>query len=246
MDVRGALTATLGVPIATAERPDAQGSVGFFFHEGRDMQGNVSDRVLAVTCHHVLFETTKTHNVKYELKGAGAPPKYVRLHGIRWFQKFLDDIKHRFNRHAIMVNIHEREIRKLEVKEKSQDPEVVVVEEEEEEELAKTHRTLADENKAIDDLEKFYINVTKDWSDSEHRNIGTIDYLSGMRSLLRTGVRSRSTRLSGKRYSRATFWIWVRLDLSFSHLPRLTRSILFRNRDSCRQPCSHDVPSQRQ
>lgn len=173
VDVRGALTATLGVPIATAERPDAQGSVGFFFHEGRDKQGNVSDRVLAVTCRHVLFETTKIHNVKYELKRAGAPPKYVRLHGFRRFQRFLDDIKHRIGRHAIMVNIHEREIRKLEAKEKSQDPEVA---EEEEEELAKTHQKLADENKAIDDLEKFYTNVTKDWSDSEHRNIGTIDY----------------------------------------------------------------------
>ena len=82
-----------------------------------------SDRVLAVTCHHILFETTKTHNVKYELKGASAPPKYVRLHSICQFQRFLDDIKHRINRHAIMVNLHEREIRKLEAKEKSQDPE---------------------------------------------------------------------------------------------------------------------------
>jgi hypothetical protein len=35
---------------------------------------------------------------------------------------------------------------------------------------------LADENKAIDDVEKFYTNVMKDWGDSEHRNIGTIDY----------------------------------------------------------------------
>lgn len=35
---------------------------------------------------------------------------------------------------------------------------------------------MADENKAIDDVEKFYTNVMKDWGDSEHRNIGTIDY----------------------------------------------------------------------
>lgn len=150
VDVRGALTATLGVPIATAERPDAQGSVGFFFHEGRDEQGDVSDRVLAVTCHHVLFETTKTHNFKYELKEAGAPRKYVRL------------------RRA-----------------------------------------------------------------------------SGTRSLPRTGVPSRSTRLGGRRYSGATFWIWVRFDSSFSHLRRLTRSILIRNHHSSRQAYCYDVPSQR-
>jgi hypothetical protein len=78
--------------------PDAEGTVGFFFHEGRDEQGNVSDRVLAVTCHHVLFERTKTHNVKYELKGASASPKYVRLHGFRRFQRLLDDIKIRIGR----------------------------------------------------------------------------------------------------------------------------------------------------
>jgi len=179
VDVRGALTATLGVPIATAERPDAQGSVGFFFHEGRDKQGNVSDRVLAVTCHHVIFETTKTHNVKYELKGAGAPRKYVRLHSFHRFQRFLDDIKLRIGCHGIMADIHEREIRQLEVKEKSEGPEVAEEEEEEEEEeeLAKTRQKLADENKAIVDLEKFYTDVLNDdWIDSERRNIGTIDY----------------------------------------------------------------------
>ena len=171
VDVSGTLTVTLGVPIATAKRPDAQGSVGFFFH-GRDKQGNVSNRVLTVTYHHVFFETTKTHNVKYERKGASAPPKYVRLHGFRRFQRLLDDIKLRIGRHCIMTDVHKREIRKLEAKEKSEDPGV----EEEEDELAKARQKLADENKAIDDLEKFYTNVTKDWGDSEHRNIGTIDY----------------------------------------------------------------------
>lgn len=48
VEVRGALTASLGVPIATAKCPDAEGTLGFFFHENRD-------RVLAITCHHVLF-----------------------------------------------------------------------------------------------------------------------------------------------------------------------------------------------
>ena len=92
-----------------------------------------------------------------------------------------------------MIDVYEREIRELEAKEKSEDPEVA---EEEEEELAKTHQKLADEIKAIDDLEKSYNNAKKDWCDSEHRNIGTSITLhpspsaSGMRSLPRTGVRS--------------------------------------------------------
>jgi len=173
VDVRSPLTATLSVPIATAERPAAQGNVGFFFHEGKDEEGNVSNRVLAVSCHHVLLETTKTHNVKYELKGAGAPPRYVRLHGFRRFQRLLDDIKLRIGGHGIMVDLSTREIAKLEAKEKSEDPEVAA---EDKEELAKTRQKLADENRGIAGLEKFYTDVTKDWGDSERRNIGTIHY----------------------------------------------------------------------
>ena len=57
-----------------------------------------------------------------------------------------------------MVDVHKREIKKLEAKERSEDPEVA---EEEEEELAKTCQKFADDNKAIDDLEKFYTNVMK-------------------------------------------------------------------------------------
>lgn len=124
VDVRGPLTATLGVPIATAERPDAQGSVGFSFHETRDEEGKVSNKVVAVTCHHVLLETTKTRNIKYEFRGAGATRKYVRLLGFRRFQKLLDDIKFRIGDHGINVDFHDRAIRKLEAKEKSEDPEV--------------------------------------------------------------------------------------------------------------------------
>ena len=34
IDVRGPLTPALGVPIATSERPDAQGTMAFYFAEG--------------------------------------------------------------------------------------------------------------------------------------------------------------------------------------------------------------------
>jgi hypothetical protein len=72
-----------------------------------------------------------------------------------------------------MVDFHEREIRRLEAKEKSKDPDLA---EKEEEDLAKTRQELADEKKAISELETFYTDVIRDWGDSEHRNIGTIDY----------------------------------------------------------------------
>jgi len=88
MDVRNPLTAPLGVPIATSERPDAQSTVGFYLHKG----GN-SEKVMGVTCHHVLFETNHIENAGYEFRGANAPRKYVRLFGLRRFQRLLNSIK---------------------------------------------------------------------------------------------------------------------------------------------------------
>ena len=163
VDVRSPLTAALGVPIATSERPDAQGTVGFYFHEG----GN-SEKVMGVTCHHVLFETDQRHNTNYEFRGAGAPRRYVRLFGLDRFQKLLDSIKFRIYRHEVMAGYYEREIKRLEEKVKSK--------EEAEEDLRKTRRMLADANKAIEDLERFYTKVITEWSDSELRNIGHICY----------------------------------------------------------------------
>jgi len=88
-------------------------------------------------------------------------------------QRLLDDIKLRIGGHGIMVDLYMREIAKLEAKEKSEDPEVAA---EDKAELEKTRQKLADENSGIAGLEKFYTDVTKDWGDSERRNIGTIHY----------------------------------------------------------------------
>jgi hypothetical protein len=55
--VRRFLTAALGMPISTKEREDddAQGSVGFFFHENKTKSGELSDRVFGVSdCHAVV------------------------------------------------------------------------------------------------------------------------------------------------------------------------------------------------
>jgi hypothetical protein len=74
--VRRFLTAVLGLPIATAEREDAdaQGSVAMFFHENKDKSGNASTRVFGVSYCHVLREDT---SIAYEFRGAGALHQYV-------------------------------------------------------------------------------------------------------------------------------------------------------------------------
>ena len=167
MDIRNPLTAALGVPIATSERPDAQGTVGFYFHEG----GN-SEKVMGVTCHHVLFKTNHLQNTTYEFRGDDAPRKYVRLLGLRRFQRLINSIKFRIGEHGIMVENHEAEIKWLEEKMKRKEEKV----KDEEEELQETRKKLADMNQAIKDLERLYTKVETEWGASECRNIGHICY----------------------------------------------------------------------
>ena len=167
MDVRNLLTAALGVPIATSERPDAQGTVSFYFHEG----GN-SEKVMGVTCHHVLFKTNHLQNTTYEFRGDDAPRKYVRLLGLRRFQRLLNSIKFRIGEHGIMVENHEAEIKWLEEKMKRKEEKV----KDEEEELQETRKKLANMNQAIEDLERLYTKVETEWGASKCRNIGHICY----------------------------------------------------------------------
>jgi hypothetical protein len=88
VDVRGPLTPALGLPIAASDRPDSQGTMALYFGEG----GN-SDKVLGLTCHHVLFKTDGDTNDDYVFAGAGAPRKYVQLLGTSAFDKLLASIK---------------------------------------------------------------------------------------------------------------------------------------------------------
>ena len=49
VDVRGPLS----IPLLPPKDLMPRGSVG---HKGKEKEGNISNRVLAVSCHHVLFE----------------------------------------------------------------------------------------------------------------------------------------------------------------------------------------------
>ena len=70
------------MPIATKEREKAgvQGTVSFFFHEGRDKNGKPSARVFAVSNKHILCVDT---TMNYQFKGNGAPRQLVRVCGFR-------------------------------------------------------------------------------------------------------------------------------------------------------------------
>ncbi|KAG8729916.1 hypothetical protein FRC11_007753 [Ceratobasidium sp. 423] len=90
--IRRAVTAVLSVPLApqALQHKDGQGTLGIFFHEGRDKNGNKSDKVLAFTNKHVVSENTATD---YELGGSGARKQWIRNCGLRRFEKLREETR---------------------------------------------------------------------------------------------------------------------------------------------------------
>jgi len=156
------LTAALGIPIATTEREaeDAQGTVGFFFHENRDKKGNPSTKVFGVSNHHVLRKKVEE---KYEFKGAGAPRQYVQVCGIRCFQRGLDEIKLAISDRSTITDAYISNINKL-------------GEEGDVEEFHQLQQKLGEQKHAITALEEFYKNLMAQWGDITLRNIGHVHY----------------------------------------------------------------------
>ncbi|KAF8839846.1 hypothetical protein BDN67DRAFT_990623 [Paxillus ammoniavirescens] len=163
VDVRGPLTPVLGLPMAASNRPGAQGTMALSFAEGGD-----SNKVLGLTCHHVLFKTGGTTNNNYLFAGTGAPHQYVQLLGTRAFDKLLASIKMRVGRHGIMVRVHKGQIKKLEARVGGDNEDEVA---EAKKELKKTRAPLDDAN---EDLERFYYKVKKEWGRPIERTVGYI------------------------------------------------------------------------
>jgi hypothetical protein len=156
------------MPITTAEREmdDAQGSVGFFFHEGYDKHGMPSRMVFGVSNHHVL---RKEAEEMYEFKGASTPCQYVRVNGLRRFQRGLDEIKILVSKHGDRAEVYARSVDRLEAKGTSDN-------EEDARELRETRQSLDKHRQAVVELETFYKDVKTQWSDIVLRNIGHVHY----------------------------------------------------------------------
>ena len=170
--VRRFLTALLGIPLATAgmEEEDAQGTLTLWFHEKKGKNGDLSDKVYGVSNCHVLRKDTI---VGYEHRD-GAPKDYVRVCGMRRFQRGLDEIKKAIGDHGILANLWAREIVKLQAEER-QDAGTAKA-------IRANQRNLEDENEAIADLEALYEEVTKWWSDASlYRNIGHVQYAAAIK-----------------------------------------------------------------
>jgi len=170
--VRRFLTAVLGMPIATKETEDddAQGSVGFFFHENRTAGGVPSPRVLGVSNRHVL---RKTNDADYLLRGSGAPPQAVRVCGQRRFQRGVNEIKALVGHLGSDAELLATEIAMLELQLASENQDEV---EEAEQGLAAKQAKLAEVKQHIVKLEEFYNLANGQWSDIERRDMGIVDW----------------------------------------------------------------------
>ena len=170
--VRHFLTAGLSMPITTKEREpdDAQGSVGFFFHENRTRRDEPSTRVLGISNCHVLRKTT---TADYEFEGTGAARQLVRVAGSHHFQRGVNEIRTRIGRLGSDAELLVTEIADLELQLTSDDPDEV----EEAEAGVKAKQTkLIKVKKDIGVLEAFYNELNAQWSNIGRRNIGHVDW----------------------------------------------------------------------
>ncbi|KIM75663.1 hypothetical protein PILCRDRAFT_92001 [Piloderma croceum F 1598] len=140
-------TPTLGLSIAAQATPHAEGTSSIYLTKGRK-----SKKVLLVTARHVLFPPNDRPNINYAHTNTSAPRRNVLL-GTKAFNNFLDSIKIRIGQHSIMVECHERQIEKLQVRVAGEDKEDI---EKATKQLEKAQQLLDDAREAIQALEEFY------------------------------------------------------------------------------------------
>ena len=179
--LRRFLTALLGVPLATQgmEKEDSQGTLTLWFHENRDKNGDLSNKVYGVSNCHVLRKNT---TIDYEHK-SGAPRDFVRVCGVRRFQRGLDEIKQHISDHAIRAIFYTQEIDELE----EENPNEFA------DEIAENRAKLDAENDAIRQLEELNDEVSAYWFDIKlHRDIGYVQHAEAIKVDVQGGTRYTS------------------------------------------------------
>ena len=176
--VRRFLTTLLGIPIATQGMKGAQGTLTLFFHEGKDKNGDPSNKVYGVSNCHVLRENT---TIDYEYK-EGAPRDFVRVCGVRRFQRGLDEINKAISGHGISASYFTQGLDETD----ETDEEVVA-------KIAANRRHLDDENAAIRQLKALYDEVTTYWHDINlDRDIGHVQHTEAIKVDVEGGTRYMS------------------------------------------------------
>ena len=164
VDVVSPLTPALGLRISTRARPNAQGTMALYLAEGGD-----SDRLLGLSCRHVLIGSQEG-NLDYSYH-PNAPAKDVLLLGKRAYADVVDSIKLAIGGQGISAKRWRKQIEGFKEMEKGNDAADVA---KAGASRIKTEGLLDEAEKAMEELGGFLDQVNKEWKKVDKRVIGHI------------------------------------------------------------------------
>ncbi|WVO12717.1 hypothetical protein L204_100325 [Cryptococcus depauperatus] len=171
--IRRALTAVLGVPLAAQELADddAQGSLGLYFHRGKDRDGNRSKQLMAITNKHVVSKYT---NQDYVYSGRpGAPQKFIRNCSRRRFEKVVDETRALMAEKLGDAKFFAEQLTEILAKPKSGDEDEGAADEMD---LERKQQDLKRAEKDVKTLSDFIQLLNSTWSDALQRIVGWVDW----------------------------------------------------------------------
>ncbi|KAF8552333.1 hypothetical protein OG21DRAFT_1535374 [Imleria badia] len=163
VDVVGPLTPALGLGISTNARLGAQGTMAVYIAEGGD-----NDRLLGLTCRHVLISSKDT-NVDY-VYHPSAPTRDVLL-GKRAFNNLVDSIKVRIGRHGIAIKRWRSQIAGFKRREQGTDAADVA---KARADRGVTQGLVNNAEAAMDALGELLNQVNQDWNQPNNRVLGHV------------------------------------------------------------------------
>lgn len=173
---------SLGIPIAR-KLDDAQGTLMFLFREGKTSNGDLSDRILALTNKHVASVDTTT---PYEFNEAN--PQHILVCSERRFARAAEEIKD-------AINTKFRDAVKF-----AEELEVLRLKEGEKFVRALECKQIALDTRNQDNatLQMLFAEVQGQWQDATSRRLGDVDWAPGI-----------SVRIDDRHYTRdiATFTV---------------------------------------
>jgi hypothetical protein len=180
--VRRFLTPLLSVPLSTSgmEHLDSQGTLTLWFHNPED-KDKAGGKVYGVSNCHVLRNNP---DVDYE-HNAETPADFVRVCGVRRFQRGIDEIMSTINDHGLQASKITRDIDGLE--------DGTDLDEEDMLEIAQNRSSLIDEYDAVRKLEALHEEIITIWSRIQlHRDIGYIQHAGAIKVDVEGGTRFTS------------------------------------------------------
>ncbi|KAI1794932.1 hypothetical protein LXA43DRAFT_994955 [Ganoderma leucocontextum] len=165
-------TPTVGFPLSTDARPDAEGSSGFFFINGED-----TSKVYLLTARHVVLETTaRDKNTVYDHKSTSKRRQNVTVFGQKGINEHMKSIRVAIGMQYITIDIEQGRVNRAQGevnKTQEQDAKVVRVWTSE---LERAQRSLEKAQNAVKDLEKLYEDVAKLYLSNLGRTLGFVSH----------------------------------------------------------------------